>query len=200
MMGVTHIWVGTMAAVLLTEPKTPAECLAALIGGAVGSIVCDIDLGTKTQQADTSRSRRLAGWIVLACIMADSFLGIRLMYRICTGHSRELAMGLVSLLLLCLWGWNQPHRGGCHSLLALALFTGSVALISGMLARPFMVAMVSHLVLDLLNRRPMQLLYPFGGRWCLGLCRADGWLNRHLKHIGVIGTILGVGITIGRFS
>lgn len=199
MMGVTHIWVGTMAAVLLMEPKSPEECLAALIGGAMGSIACDIDLGAKTHQSDTSRSRQLAGGIVLACIMADSFFCIRLMHRICTGDSKTLAAGLVSLLLLCLWGWNQPHRGGCHSLLTLALFTRSVDMIFSMLARPFMVAMASHLVLDLLNCSPIRLLYPLGGRWCLGLCRADGWLDRHLKHIGVIGTILGVGIAIGRF-
>ena len=73
MMGVTHIWVGTMAAVLLMEPKSPEECLAALIGGAMGSIACDIDLSAKTHQSDTSRSRQLVGGIVLACIMADSF-------------------------------------------------------------------------------------------------------------------------------
>ena len=119
MMGVTHVWVGTMAAVLLTEPSSPQSCLAALIGGSLGGIVPDIDFGARNRLMDTSRARQITGAITLVCLLADSYFGGRLMRSIRANSQEELATGLIGLVLLCLWGWNQSHRGGTHSLLAL---------------------------------------------------------------------------------
>lgn len=69
-----------------------------------------------------------------------------------------------------------------------------------MVTMPFFIGMVSHLVLDLLNRRPLRLLYPLRGGWCLGLCWADGRVDRLLRTMGLLGTVLGIGISIGGFS
>ena len=50
-----------------------------------------------------------------------------------------------------------------------------------------------------MNRRPLQLLYPLPGGWCLGISRADGRLDRLLRTVGMLGTVLGIGINIGGF-
>ena len=199
MMGITHVWVGTMAAVLMTKPATPKDCFAALIGGSLGGIICDIDIGTRGRLTDTNRARKIAGAMTLTCLLADAYFGGGLMAGI-RGTSRgRLSAGLIGLLLLCLWGRKQPHRGGVHSLLALLLFSGCVELLCSALARPFMIAMASHLVLDVLNCGSVRLLYPLQMRWSLGLCRTGGYADRCLRMIGVAGTLLGIGIAIGHF-
>ena len=199
MMGVTHVWVGTMAAVLLTEPSSPQSCLAALIGGSLGGIVPDIDFGARNRLMDTSRARQITGAITLVCLLADSYFGGRLMRSIRANSQEELATGLIGLVLLCLWGWNQSHRGGTHSLLALVLFGGCVELLCSQLTKPFVIAMASHILLDVLNCGSVRLLYPLRGRWSLGLCKVGGWVDRNLCLIGIIGTVLGIGIAFGKF-
>lgn len=199
MMGVTHVWVGTMAAVLLTEPASPQGCLAALIGGSLGGIVPDIDLGSGNRLTDISRSRRITGAITLVCLLVDSYFGGKLMMSFRSNSREELAAGLFGLMLLCLWGWNQSHRGGTHSLLALVLFGGCVELLCSPLTKPFVIAMASHILLDVLNCSSVQLFYPLRGRWSFRLCKAGGRVDHYLRLIGIIGTVLGIGISLDTF-
>ena len=44
----------------------------------------------------------------------------------------------------------------------------------------FSAAMLSHILIDLLNRRNVRLLYPLKKGFCLGICSADGMVNRAL--------------------
>ena len=44
MMGKTHLFMGITAAAVLTRPDTVGGCLAALMGGAVGGVLSDIDV------------------------------------------------------------------------------------------------------------------------------------------------------------
>lgn len=197
MMGITHMFAGTVSALLLTEPGSPGSCLAALVGGSLGGIVCDIDLGKRNHPSDARHARRLACAIVLACFAADRFLGGELLRSIRSGRNDAFTAGLFGLALLWIWGRRQPHRGGTHSLLALVMFGGCVRLVCGMLTGPFLIGMASHLALDLLNRRPLMLLYPLPAGVCLGLCNADGALDRFLRAAGLWGTIFAVGFRMG---
>lgn len=197
MMGVTHVFVGTMSAVILTELESPGGCLAALIGGSLGGIVCDIDLDKRNHPSDAKDARYLAGAIALACFAADLFLGRELLRGISNCRPEVLAARLLILAVLWIWGRSQSHRGGTHSILALVLFTGYVKLVCSLVSRPFLIGMASHLVLDILNRKPLQLLYPLRGGCCLGIARADGLLDRCLRAMGLLGTIFAVGVRVG---
>lgn len=199
MMGMTHIFTGTMAAVLLTEPDSPAGCLAALIGGSLGGIVCDVDLRKGVRPADSLRAGQTVSAVVAGCLLLDWLLGAGLVRSIGKHDAGQVLAGLAGMALLCLWGRTQPHRGGTHSLLAVALLAGCAELVCPRLTMPFLIGMVSHLALDLLNRRPLRLLYPLRGGWCLGISRADGRLDRLMRTVGMLGTVLGIGISIGGF-
>lgn len=199
MMGVTHIFIGTMSSVILTAPESPGGCLVALVGGAVGGIVCDIDLGSCKRRTDVSQAGQLAAGIALACLTADRLLTIELSRSIRGRTPQEIAAGLTSLATLYLWGRRQPHRGGTHSLAAAAAFGMCIHLVCGsMLAEPFLIAMLSHLVLDLLNCRPVRLLYPMRPGFCLRFCGVDGLSDRLLCTVGFWGTILGIGMYVVR--
>lgn len=198
MMGVTHVFAGALAAMVLAENGSPGDCLAALIGGSLGGIICDIDLGGSGGM-ETKRAGQLAGAIALVGLAADLILDAGILRSIQSKSGLELKAGVLCLLTLCVWGWHQPHRGGTHSLLAVGLFSACVEVISGMLGRPFLIGMMSHLVLDIFNRRPLPLLYPLRGGVCLGLCRADGLADRCLQTTAVLGAMLVLGDSIGRF-
>lgn len=199
MMGMTHVFAGTMAAVVLSEIRTPGDCLAALIGGALGAVACDMDLGRRNHQKDNAQARNVAVGITLICLAADRLLNAGLIRMVRTASADSLAAGLVGLILLYLWGRCQPHRGGTHSLLMVAMLGLCAYLICPPVSVPLMIGMGSHLALDLFNRRPLQLLYPLRGGICLKLCKADGRLDRMLRSAALLGTVFVLGMCVGGF-
>lgn len=198
MMGATHVFIGTLSALALTEPTSPGSCLAALAGGALGGILCDIDQKKKTRPSDAVTAVRLTALIVLGCFALDLFLDTGLIRTMQASGSKTALTGATGLILLYLWGSCQPHRGGTHSIPAAGLFGLCAELVSPMLSRPLLIGMASHLVLDLLNSKPLRLFYPLRGGYCLNLCRADGAVDRLLHRIGLWGSVLLTGICIGK--
>ena len=43
MMGMTHIFIGTASAMAVSSPHTVSGCFAAMIGGAAGGFISDIE-------------------------------------------------------------------------------------------------------------------------------------------------------------
>ena len=199
MMGMTHVCVGTMAALMLTELRSPRDCLAALIGGALGAAACDMDLGRQAHQMDADRTRRAALGIAAACLAVDFLLNAGLIRRMRTSSPENLAAGVLGLTMLYLWGSQQPHRGATHSVLMVVLMGFCMKLVCAPVSVPLMIGMGSHLVLDLFNRKPVQLLYPVHGGVCLGLCRADGALDRMIRGTALLGTVFALGMGIRGF-
>lgn len=198
MMGTAHMFVGTMAVLLAMEPASAEECLTALVGGITGSLICDIDLKIGERASRLRKTVCAAGVLLAAGAVIKWVMQLGVIRCICGNSHPTFIPGLLCLALLCVWGVMQPHRGGTHSLLAVALFGGCVHLICSAMTVPFMISAMSHLVLDLLNRQPIRVLYPLRFGWCLNICRADGRLNRWLRDIGILGTAFALGICIGR--
>lgn len=199
MMGVTHVFAGIVSAVVFTEPKSAGACLAAVAGGTLGGIICDMDLKKKNRLSDWVPATRITVGILTVCLVLDWYLDTGLIQSIFRGENRSLMAGATGMALLCVWCTCQPHRGGAHSILAVVLFGICVELICPRVSKAFVIGMVSHLALDLLNSKPLQLLYPLRGGYCLGLCKADGQVNRLLLTLGVFGSVLGIGICIGKY-
>ena len=198
MMGATHLFVGTMAALLVTEPGSPEECLTALVGGIAGGLICDIDQKVGRRIPKLSRIAGIAGVLLVAGAAIQWVSRVGFLHCLCGSAHPSFIPGLFSLALLCVWGMMQPHRGGTHSLLSVALFGGCIHLMCDAMSMPFVISAMSHLVLDMLNRQPIRILYPLRFGWCLNICRADGRLNRWLRDIGILGTVFALGICIGR--
>ena len=180
------------------QPESPEACLTVLIGGSVGGIICDIDLGSGRKTLKVKQTAGITGALMIACLVMNWVLHAVPLRCVCGGTYQSFAAALFCLALLCAWGMKQPHRCGTHSLLAIALFGGCVEVMCSAMTIPFVIAMVSHIALDLLNCKPVRLLYPLPFGWCLGICRANGRLNRWLRDLGILGTIFEIGISIGR--
>ena len=185
MTGKTHFVVGEAAALAVLMPSGWKETALCFAAAAVGSVICDIDV-------DSSHAHRQAERVILFSIIAVIIAGLA-EWKFDLGitqkivSQRELwpiAAGIIGFLAMCMIGKEQPHRSFMHSLLAVLIFSGLVYLVIPEVAGYFAVAMSSHLVLDIFNKKNIRLWYPFPGGVSLKLCKADGWADEALFYIG----------------
>lgn len=184
----THRVVGAAVALAAVQPKTTAECAIALAAGVMGGAMSDIDLLWKRSGAEVGKSALRSG-LVLVCLIALDFLakaGVTTSLAGCIGP--YWLEGLALLLLLMLAGFCSEHRSFTHSLLGMTLFTAAVHLLAPGHALGFLAGFASHLALDLLNRAPLKLCYPFRKGSSLRLFRADGTADRVLWGLGWTAT------------
>ena len=194
MTGRTHLVVGTAAAIAVVCPQTPAALCTCAAAGAVGSVISDVD-----SQRSGSHKRLvkicivlLLAVLVLAAVEQHWHLGISEWLMSQTSLNRILPGGL-AFLVVCWYGMNCPHRTFMHSLLALVILTVLAWLMVPAFALPFAVAMISHIILDLLNRRKVRLFYPLKRGFSLNLCKSKGWVNNILFAVGCLALVLEIG-------
>lgn len=188
MMGKTHLAVGVTAALAAARPGTATECLAAVLGGAVGGVLCDIDT-LRSEGSNDSIGVQLCALAIAACVLGlDWWQRAGLCAGVMALERERLICGAVGFTLLWLAGLFSSHRGFTHSLTAGLLFAKAVDLLCPAAALPFAAAYASHLAIDLLNKKGMRLLFPLKGRVCLGWCYSDRAVNTLLFQFGILGT------------
>ena len=177
-MSPTHIAAGVAVSLAVLQPHTlPGVCVA--VGGAsIGSVLCDTD-------ADMNRQRRDAvqGWITAAVLAAAAFVGdgfvdADLQSLLVTTNPVCIALGIAIFVATTFASVCSNHRTFGHSLLACTLWAIATALVCPSLVPALVCGLLSHLVLDLLNKKDLQLLWPFKfGRISFGLCKSNGLAN-----------------------
>lgn len=188
MMSKTHITVGIAAAFALTQPETVDGCFCALAGGAVGGIISDIDVKSTPhpKSKDALYGRIAAIAITVVALVADFVLGGGIWKAIEGTSIVQLMLVAVTFFVILLFARLSKHRGFSHSLLLLVLSGLSLFFIYAPLAFCFAAGLLSHLLLDLLNKQPIQMLYPLKRGFCLGLFYADKTSNTVLFIAGLI--------------
>ena len=86
---------------------------------------------------------------------------------------------------VCTFGKNQPHRSFMHSLPALVILSGIVYGIFHDLTPYFFTAMLSNMMIDMLNYKNVRILYPLKFGISLDLCHASGLVSRALFYAGL---------------
>lgn len=181
MTGKTHWAVGTAAALCVGQPENIREWVLCVGAAAVGAVICDVDV-------TTSDSRETLNKITVVAVLAAAAVGAADAWwhlGIIRNFDREsnlfrLAVGFAVFLAVCTFGKNQPHRSFMHSFLGWFVLGTLTELIYPAMTPYFSAAMMSHMAIDLLNRRNVRLLYPLKKGFSFGLCSADGMVNRWL--------------------
>lgn len=185
MLGKTHMAVGIAATLAVTQPNTLPELLLAVGGGAVGSLISDIDVGTSESHRDADKITLLTVAVTLTVIALDYFLHTNIIARIITRNGYVRVLGGIFLFIgICAFGKEQPHRSFMHSFLALILLNFAVGLVWGSIVPYFMVGFLSHLATDVFNRRKLRVLYPLPWGISLNLFHANGVANKIVFNIG----------------
>lgn len=86
----------------------------------------------------------------------------------------------------------SEHRKFSHSLLALGLFSIPLLFINNIIAFSFIIAFISHILLDVMNKREVYIFYPKNRGYCLKWFYADKTANIVFLVVGIISVFLEV--------
>lgn len=191
MLGRTHVSAGVTAALLVLHPTTVLGVGAAIAGGALGGMICDIDCKGSERNRETIRGALCAAGCIVMAVVYDICYGNGLIANIRNAVGMNLIIGCLGMLACCIWGCLSPHRTFTHSLLGLLTMGFSVWLISAPLGYAFCAGMASHILLDLLNHRKIPLLYPLKKpAVSFGICDAGGIVNTILLEVFSAASVL----------
>ena len=190
MMGKTHLTMGIAVTALAFHPTDIASWLLTIVGGAVGGTVADIDSVKTDYKHDALIGQALAVFILGASLLIDYGKDIGILSSIAIRNSGFVIVGGVVYLILYIVGFFSRHRTFTHSLFALALFSFSVYLICPSIATFYAVGYLSHLVLDILNKKTIPLFFPVGKGFCLGWFYANKIANKCFFWTGFVSIFL----------
>ena len=194
MLGKTHMAVGVAASLLLLQPHTLPELILGAGTAAVGSVISDIDCGTSESSRRADQIIFVLETIVIGIVVVEAHWHLGLYQRLMSNSSvSRIVLACAAFLAICAYGKKTPHRSFFHSFLAGGLLMSSVGVFLPILVPYFGIAFASHLVLDFLNHKGEQLLYPYRKRFSLGICSASGLVNRLFLFCG---SVLSAGVTL----
>ena len=189
MLSKTHLTVGVATALAVSPGRTAGGLFAAVIGGALGGVLCDVECKDLPGRNDAFTGRIGAGALTVLLLTADSIMKAGLWTSIRTQPLSSVIVGALIVILAASLGHISTHRTFTHSLLYVALLGLGGGLISPFLTVPILVGGVSHLALDTLNKKPVPWLYPLLKKGlCLRLCRADKAANAAFFWLGLIAS------------
>ena len=121
MLGRTHFFIGTAAALAVLQPQTVPALVAGAGAAAIGGLISDIDVGTSQAHRDADKIITATVAVAVLTILAEYKLNLGI-YRRLTSDSSVLRLltGTAAFLLICAYGKQQPHRSFMHSFAALA--------------------------------------------------------------------------------
>ena len=192
MLGKAHLAIGMAAAWTLTLPETMPAALPVIAGAAAGSLICDIDCDSPAERKDASKQRILAAVITAAALTADKLMDAGMWRHIAESGSYLWCAGAAGIVLTVAFANVSAHRGFSHSLTALILETGFLYLIFPQCAKPFAIAFITHILLDMTNKKRVRLFYPAKKGVSLGLFYADRMANRVCEIAGTAWLIVAV--------
>lgn len=189
MLSKTHLTVGVATALAVSPGRTAGGLFAAVIGGALGGVLCDVECKDLPGRNDAFTGRIGAGALTVLLLTADSIMKAGLWTSIRTQPLSSVIVGALIVILAASLGHISTHRTFTHSLLYVALLGLGGGLISPFLTVPILVGGVSHLALDTLNKKPVPWLYPLLKKgFCLRLCRADKAANAAFFWLGLLAS------------
>lgn len=196
MLGKTHIFVGVASALVLTAPDNLSGCLSAIVGGAVGGCISDIDVNSNKNSRDSLYAKLIATGLIPLALVVDFIFDGGIIEYVKNCNRTSLAMGVILFVALCFIGSKQDHRGFTHSLLAMILFSVSIGMFCNPVLIPFVIGFISHLVLDSLNKKPIKLFFPIEKGVCFKLCYSNKTADKVCLAVGVVVTVIYLSLSL----
>ena len=195
MMGKTHVTVGLATALTILQPQSIGECMIALISGSLGGITADNDT---LQRSHAKKGHSMAMKTIFSALLIDLLFNLGICRSVYETPTTAI-IGFIAFLILWIIGYRSDHRTFTHSFMALILYSLSIGMIHKPLALGFAAAYLSHLILDITNRKKVPLFYPLDRGFCLKLCYANKTADKVIRWIGyaVSAFLLARGVLIG---
>ena len=99
MMSKTHITVGVAASLVVCEPNTVEGLFCAVMGGAIGGILCDIECKSTKNMRDALVGRLIVAGLSVGILIADKLLNTGMWEDVFSRQVYMLIIGMVFCLL-----------------------------------------------------------------------------------------------------
>lgn len=186
MMSRTHLTIGVGSALAVMLPTEAKFCCTAFIGGLLGGIIPDNDILDNDYTGDAILGQVIAFGTTAGILILDKILNIGLCNELFSRSTINLFFGLFIFIGLYVFGLFQEHRKFTHSFLAMIIYSLAVLCIYPPLAKPFFIGYTSHIFIDLLNKKKVQIFWPIKAGICFGICYANKLGNKVLMWSGLI--------------
>lgn len=181
----THMAVGVASSLIILQPKTDTkELVLGITLAIVGSLISDIDMHNSKANKAINKIIWVIGITGIISLTVDYFLKLGIYENIL--NDVAIMRILVSILLfsiILMFAKLTPHRTFSHSLIGITSFYIPVSIIFDQMSNYFLIAIISHVVIDLFNKKKIKLFYPLKKGVCFKLCYSNGVVNKVLLFI-----------------
>jgi inner membrane protein len=177
----THIVCANLVSLYLMKPDSISSLIFTCGFASLGGLVPDVDLKDSTSDKLLDRLMTALITVVIMSFLIKYFFDINLYCKI-----RERVDIFSYLISICLFivvayfGSKSSHRSFTHSILGLFIYSGILFYGFGFGVIPYFVSHLSHIILDLFNKKGVALFYPSKFRFCFELCDSNGKVNKFL--------------------
>lgn len=180
----THIVCANALALAFVRPDSPSSLLLCLGAATVGGTICDIDSSDKDHKGYvlTYGIIALISIILLGLLEIIFDIGIN-DWIIKNSSYPRINICFLLTIGLCYYGYLKPHRSFLHSILGIGLLILLCYISLVEVVIPFTIGIISHILLDLFNKKGLWLFYPLKKKYSLKLCVYNGEANFYLFNI-----------------
>lgn len=180
----THIVCANALTLAFVRPDSISSFLVCVGAATIGSTISDIDSSDKDNKGYIISYSIITfiSLVIIGLLELIFNLGINDWINNNSSYSR-LLICLLLIIGLCYYGYLKPHRSFLHSFLGIVLLLLLCYLSLGNIVIPFMIGVISHIILDLFNKKGLWLFYPLKKKYSLKLCVYNGKANYILFNI-----------------
>lgn len=197
MQGKTHNMVGIACALSVAGMINGGDVsltvvATSVVAGGFGGLVPDIDLEESMGRNILKKIIKIGMILLLLYRLLNNFVcGVPLPTPV--SNTRVIvSWGVLAAIYFI--GMHTKHRTFMHSLTVCIVSTLCIYALLPSWTLYYLTGYVSHLLLDLLNKKPEQILWPFPvGNVCLKLCISDGIVDSLLFSCSVLSSVLLLG-------
>lgn len=169
----------TTTVLLVTGHTDPKLLTTGLVCSMLGSIVPDVDANDESKFKNMFK-KFMSVFIII--LIAFGFYAYNNHITVSDAiryilNCQWLTGGLI-FIVLCLIGYFSSHRTFTHWLIAIPMFSLGFYMMFGKIPTIFFaIGMLSHLIIDLLNKKEQKLFFPIPIDCCLYVCESDSGLS-----------------------
>ena len=177
----THVMCANLVSLYLMKPDSISNLLFTCGCATLGGLVPDVDLKDSTSDKLFDRLMTSLITIVVMSFFIKYFFDIDLYCKIKECSYINYLISVCLFIVMAFLGSKSSHRSFTHSILGLFVYSSILSYGFGNnVIFPYFVSHLSHIVLDLFNKKGVALFYPSKYRLCFGICDSNGKVNKFL--------------------
>ena len=177
----THVMCANFVSLCLMRPSSISSLLVTCSVSTLGALVPDVDLKDSTSDKLFDRLMTSLITIVIMSVFIKYFFDIDLYCKIKECSYINYLVSICLFIVMAYLGSKSSHRSFTHSILGLFVYTAILSYGFGSsVIVPYFISHLSHIILDLFNKKGVGIFYPSKFRVCFKLCESNGKVNRFL--------------------